>query len=109
MGSVRCTVPCRDHATGAWLFPDDMLKLWKELKKVFPEKAKNPDWGSWAGVCFGVYFGTGGREGTLRVGDCLVVTKRQCSSPSLAHAALVGAVLAALAVGTMSWLRQRRA
>jgi len=70
----RCNVPCRDELTGKFLFPDDSLKLWKVLKHVFPLKAGDPEWGNWAGVFFGVYFGHAGRAGgTVRVGDRLVV------------------------------------
>lgn len=70
----RCTVPCRDEVTGNYLFPGDNLKLWTTLKRVFPDKAVDADWGNWAGVFFGVYFGHGAQTGaTLRVGDRVVV------------------------------------
>eukprot|EP00911_Craspedida_sp_UC1_P000632 UC1_evm1s486 len=68
----RCTIPCRSEKTGEFLFPGHSLKLWDTLKAVFPKKASDPQWGSWAGVYFGVYFGHAGASGArIRVGDCL--------------------------------------
>mmetsp|Transcript_38223 Transcript_38223/g.109159 ORF Transcript_38223/g.109159 Transcript_38223/m.109159 type:complete len:377 (-) Transcript_38223:193-1323(-) len=72
---ARCNVPCRDQVTGGWLFPDDTLRLWKVLRKAFPRKDSDPDWGSWAGPFFGVYLGAAGREGMLHVGDVVRVTE----------------------------------
>ena len=56
----RCTVPCRDGMSGGWVFPEQKLRLWSVLKKAFPLKAIDPEWGTWAGPFFGVYFGHGG-------------------------------------------------
>lgn len=70
----RCTVPCRDGFTGGWIFPEDKLKLWKVLKKVFPGKFGDKQWGTWSGAFFGVYFGHHGVEGAvLKVGDVIEV------------------------------------
>mmetsp|Transcript_35314 Transcript_35314/g.113830 ORF Transcript_35314/g.113830 Transcript_35314/m.113830 type:complete len:399 (+) Transcript_35314:85-1281(+) len=71
----RCTVPCRDEATGQFLFLRDKLKLWKVLKAAFPLKFSDPEWGVWAGAFFGLYMGHNGKgTGTvLRVGDTVHV------------------------------------
>ena len=71
----RCTVPCRDEATGRYLFEGDALRLWKVLKAAFPRKYADPEWGSWAGAYFGVYFGNAGVEGVLHVGDEIAVAR----------------------------------
>jgi uncharacterized protein YcbX len=72
----RCTVPCRDGRSGAWLYTEEKLKLWKVLKKAFPAKFSDPQWGTWAGAFFGVYFGHGGALGaTLHVGDAIEVVE----------------------------------
>lgn len=55
----RCTVPCRDQATGKFLFAKEQVKLWNVLKKAFPRKYSDPEWGAWAGAYFGVYMGGG--------------------------------------------------
>lgn len=70
----RCTVPCRDQTTGSFLFPDKM-KLWKVLKKVFPRKFSDPEWGTWAGAFMGVYMGHNGVESKVMVGDTILPTK----------------------------------
>eukprot|EP00912_Choanoflagellata_sp_UC4_P001639 UC4_evm5s1044 len=70
----RCTIPCRDPDTGSFLY-DEKLKLWNILKRVFPDKNSDPEWGSWAGVFFGVYFGHASQPGTIKVGDYLTPTK----------------------------------
>merc|ERR1712062_746959 len=44
---VRCMVPCRDSQTGKVLFKDDPTLMWKVLKKTFPRKYDDPEWGSW--------------------------------------------------------------
>jgi len=72
----RCTVPCRDQQTGNFLFPKDSVLLWKVLRKAFPAKAKDPEWGAWRGPFFGVYFGHGGQEGTIHTGDSIRVVAR---------------------------------
>ena len=111
----RCTVPCRDGHSGGFLFPAHKLKLWDVLKRAFPGKFGDPEWGSWAGAFFGVYFGHAGAEGaTLSVGDAIVVRETtswdaHLQRPLLARAAaalwawaawLAAAVAAvALAVG----------
>lgn len=73
----RCTVPCRDGATGGFVVPSHKLRLWSSLKKLFPRKHADPEWGEWAGVYFGVYYGHGGKAGaTVSVGDSVVVLER---------------------------------
>ena len=70
----RCTVPCRDGVSGNFLFPSDKLLLWRVLKKAFPTKFSDPEWGTWSGAFFGVYFGHKGVAGaTITVGDRLVI------------------------------------
>jgi MOSC domain len=71
----RCTVPCRDQTTGEFLFPNEKFKLWNVLKKAFPRKSTDPEWGSWAGAYMGVYMGSNGVEGTVAVGDTIVPRK----------------------------------
>lgn len=44
------------------------------LKKAFPRKFDDPEWGSWSGAFFGVYFGHAGREGRVSVGDTVSIT-----------------------------------
>jgi len=72
----RCTVPCRDQDTGEFLFPQETLRLWKVLRKAFPAKDKDPEWGTWVGPYFGVYFGHRGQEGTIHVGDSIQILER---------------------------------
>jgi uncharacterized protein YcbX len=73
----RCTVPCRDQAgTGGWLFPTQPLTLWNVLKKLYPRKFSDPEWGSWAGAFMGVYMGHHGQTGKIAVGDRIHPTKR---------------------------------
>jgi hypothetical protein len=67
----RCTVPCRDGLSGGWILPNAKLKLWTALKKVFPAKTADAEWGEWAGVFFGVYFGFGGGKGGALASTCL--------------------------------------
>ena len=74
----RCTVPCRNPATGEYLFEGrNKLKLWATLKKEFPGKANDEEWSTWKGVFFGVYFGHNnlGAGKTIRVGDRLTVVE----------------------------------
>jgi hypothetical protein len=72
----RCTVPCRDQArTGAWLFKNEQLKLWKVLKALYPRKFSDPEWGSWAGAFMGTYLGHNGMTGKIAVGDTIHPTK----------------------------------
>ena len=74
---ARCTAACRDSHSGRWVFPEDKLKLFRVLGKVFPRKCVDPEWGSWAGPVFGVYFGHSGADGAiLRVGDEITVDAR---------------------------------
>lgn len=70
----RCTVPCRNPDTGDFLF-SEKLKLWNVLKAIYPRKNSDPEWGSWAGVFFGVYFGHAAQPGVVRVGDVITPTK----------------------------------
>mmetsp|Transcript_44359 Transcript_44359/g.80374 ORF Transcript_44359/g.80374 Transcript_44359/m.80374 type:complete len:396 (-) Transcript_44359:45-1232(-) len=69
----RCTVPCRlqsGKAPGETVCPGKPLHLWSVLRKAFPDKNADPEWGSWAGPIFGIYFGHAGLEGaTVSVGD----------------------------------------
>ena len=73
----RCTVPCRDADTGKPIFEGDLLKLWKVLKKAFPEKYDDPEWGSWSGAFMGVYYGHASVDGEIRVGDRINVIERE--------------------------------
>mmetsp|Transcript_50268 Transcript_50268/g.92889 ORF Transcript_50268/g.92889 Transcript_50268/m.92889 type:complete len:396 (+) Transcript_50268:61-1248(+) len=73
----RCTVPCRDEATGDFIFPQEPTKLWHVLKRLFPRKYDDDEWGTWSGGFFGVYFGNGGQEGIITVGDSIVVRKNR--------------------------------
>lgn len=111
----RCTIPCRDQLTGGWVFPGESLRLWRILGKLFPRKAKDPEWGTWAGPFFGVYFGHGGETGAeIREGDTLEVvqscawdahlTARAVSLPCVVGS-LVSAALLAL---TAALLVQRK-
>ena len=95
----RCTVPCRDEATGRYLFEGDALRLWKVLKAAFPRKYADPEWGSWAGAYFGVYFGNAGAEGVLRVGDEIAIARVE--RPRAAAALRYGAVAAAVAIAAL--------
>lgn len=109
---IRCTVPCRDASTGRFLFSDRPLLLWRVLKRCFPRKFEDPEWGSWAGgPFFGVYFGNGGMEGVLKVDSRIDVVKtckwdEHLRSPwlalwwPLAGAGAAVALLAAIAYAT---------
>lgn len=109
----RCTVPCRDQLTGGWLFPADSLRLWRVLRRAFPRKNRDPEWGTWAGPFFGVYFGNAGHVGTLCVGDTLRVTEtchwddhlRWRVPPDWAFGFGVAAAL--VAVAGVTWARAR--
>lgn len=107
---ARCTVPCRSESTGEFLFPPpDTLKLWKVLKEAFPAKFADPEWGSWAGGFFGVYFGHGGREGfVLRVGDVVEVTRRKRWDAHLRRSWPLALATAALAAAALAVLAARR-
>ena len=51
----RCVVPCRTpEKTCEYFFPNDKLRLLKFLKKLFPRKSSDPEWGHWNSVFFGV-------------------------------------------------------
>lgn len=73
----RCTVPTRDQDTGEYVFKTKefegvkggLLHATATLKKTFPHKAADDEWGTWKGAFFGVYFGHDGREATVKVGD----------------------------------------
>uniref|UniRef100_A0A7S3PKK9 MOSC domain-containing protein n=2 Tax=Aplanochytrium stocchinoi TaxID=215587 RepID=A0A7S3PKK9_9STRA len=80
----RCTVPCRNPTSGEFLFKEKLL-LWKLLKKAFPTKANDPEWGTWAGVFFGVYFGRASQQGTLHVGDTITVLQDETEGKNLHH------------------------
>ena len=108
----RCTVPCRDGHSGGFVFPTEKLMLWKVLKAAFPAKFSDPQWGTWAGAFFGVYFGHAGVVGgTIRVGDAIVVDEKTrwdahlrgglLRSWSAAVAVLILAALAAFA--SLQW------
>lgn len=109
----RCTVPCRDQTTtGQFLFKDNKFMLWKVLKRVFPRKFSDPEWGSWAGVFMGVYIGHNGMEGKLAVGD--VITPKNIV-PWDAHLkkekqmkvlAVLGVGVAVVSVGAALLLKQ---
>mmetsp|Transcript_41253 Transcript_41253/g.131115 ORF Transcript_41253/g.131115 Transcript_41253/m.131115 type:complete len:383 (+) Transcript_41253:88-1236(+) len=112
----RCTVPCRDQSTGGWVFPKDALRLWKVLRKAFPGKNRDPEWGIWAGPFFGVYFGNAGQEGTLRVGDQIEVLEtcrwddhlRQRLPLNWAMGPMgAGIVLAVAVIAGAAWARAR--
>lgn len=111
----RCTIPCRDPLTGDWLHPTDYLRLWKVLRKLFPRKDKDPEWGTWGGPFFGVYFGNGGQEGVLHVGDIIEVVQtvrwdahlRWHLTPWVALGG--GALIAAAITATAVWSRPFRA
>ena len=51
---VRCIVPCKSQKTWFFYFPNDKVRLWKVLKKLYPRKEADPEWGNWQGVFFGV-------------------------------------------------------
>jgi hypothetical protein len=86
--------------------------LWKVLKRVFPSKFSDPEWGSWAGVFMGVYIGHNGMEGKLAVGD--VITPKNIV-PWDAHLkkekqmkvlAVLGVGVAVVSVGAALLLKQ---
>jgi len=108
----RCTVPCRDETTGGFVFPEDKMRLWRLLRKAFPAKNADAEWGSWAGPFFGVYFGHAGQQGTLSVGDPISVLH---TAPWDAHMrmsasrrALLFAFVLALCVAIVAIIMARR-
>jgi uncharacterized protein YcbX len=73
----RCTVPARDQKTGGWANEDDKLLVQKTLRKMFPEKCIDAEWGQeWEGPMFGIHVGSAGVQAELRVGDLIEVTSR---------------------------------
>lgn len=108
----RCTSPCRDQTTGDWVFPGDMLKLWRVLGKAFPRKKADPEWGSWAGPFCGVYFGNRGREATVRVGDSIEIRERCKWDDHLKkhwrhHGLLLALGVGAASYAVFAWMRAR--
>ena len=69
------------------LFQGDLLKLWKVLKKAFPDKHDDPEWGSWSGAFMGVYYGHAAAEGEIRVGDRINVIEREAWNAHLTASA----------------------
>ncbi|KAJ1447047.1 hypothetical protein M885DRAFT_544242 [Pelagophyceae sp. CCMP2097] len=100
----RCTIPCRDPQSGAFLFPGDSLRLWKVLGAAFPKKAKDAEWGAWAGPYFGVYISPklpGDVSAVeIRVGDSLEPHR----APASWRATLLLACAAAAVVVLLPWL-----
>ncbi|KAJ9457406.1 Molybdenum cofactor sulfurase [Diplonema papillatum] len=103
----RCSVPCRNQATGDYVFAGSppkrdgvagsKLQLQVTLGKVFPKKAKDPEWGSWAGPVMGVYVGHDDAPGSISVGSPVTVVEKvrapvRCCSPMV----IVPVVLAPL-------------
>lgn len=79
----RCVTPNRDQTTGEFLFEKGnyrgasggRMKPMGTLRRAFPQKAGDAEWGIWAGPFFGVYVGHAGARGTLRVGTPVVVQR----------------------------------
>lgn len=66
----RCTVPTRDPTSGEFLLKDNKLLFMKTLRKMFPKKTKDSEWGEeWEGATFGVLSAHNGSKGEIRVGD----------------------------------------
>ena len=68
----RCTVPSRDPMTGEFLLKDNKLCFMKTLRKMFPVKTKDSEWGEeWEGATFGVLCAHNGVRGKIVVGETL--------------------------------------
>jgi len=105
----RCTVPCRDQDSGQFYFKDDALKATKALRKLRPQKADDPEWKSWTGPFFGVYFAHSSAGLELSVGTALNLEKRRkggrVSAPHLRLMITAIAVLLVLATAAFSYMR----
>eukprot|EP00756_Hemistasia_phaeocysticola_P007690 Hpha_TRINITY_DN14371_c0_g1::TRINITY_DN14371_c0_g1_i1::g.87178::m.87178 len=72
----RCSVPNRDQTTGSFLLEagsylgavgTKYLPM-ATLRRAFPQKADDDEWGIWKGPFFGVYVGHDSAQGVLRRG-----------------------------------------
>jgi len=73
----RCIVPARDQQTGGWAHTANKALVQKTIRKMFPTKCKDSEWGTeWEGPMFGIHVAYGGVIGTVHVGDAIQVTKR---------------------------------
>eukprot|EP01065_Artemidia_motanka_P012077 TRINITY_DN16590_c0_g1_i1.p1 TRINITY_DN16590_c0_g1~~TRINITY_DN16590_c0_g1_i1.p1 ORF type:complete len:425 (+),score=44.78 TRINITY_DN16590_c0_g1_i1:66-1277(+) len=81
----RCNVPNRDQTTGEFLFESGKflgaqggrMKPMGTLRRMFPQKAVDAEWGIWMGPFFGVYVGHDSATATLREGMPIAVRKRR--------------------------------
>jgi len=83
-GCPRCSVPARSWSSGAFQFgPPRRLRFQDALRKAFPEKLVDDEWGvEWQGTMFGIHVGVdwegeGGAGVVLNVGDEVSVVERK--------------------------------
>jgi uncharacterized protein YcbX/thiol-disulfide isomerase/thioredoxin len=75
----RCTVPSRDPTNGSVIVAGDMMRAQKMLRKLFPAKCVDAEWGEeWQGPSFGAHVAvdcpTQGPGATLCVGQVVTPT-----------------------------------
>ena len=69
------------------MYADDKLAVQKTLRKMYPAKCTDAEWGTqWEGPIFGVHVGHGGSAGRLKVGSR--VTLSPTTSLVFLHAVL---------------------
>ena len=109
---ARCTVPARDQQTGEFINQGNKLLVQKTLRKMFPDKCEDEEWGvDWQGPTFGIHVGHGGiAGGRLAIGDDVTVAPEWSWSFARAyfrayaplHGGLVAATFAAVAAAAFS-------
>jgi uncharacterized protein YcbX len=98
----RCTVPARNQKTGGWVHDADKLLCQKTLRKMFPKKCIDDEWGQeWEGPMFGIHVGSAGVQAEIQVGDPIAVQKRKPSMPLFAIVVAIAFVLFCYACYTL--------
>ena len=80
----RCTVPARNQKSGDWQYPTkgEKLKVQKALRKMFPEKTVDDEWGAeWQGPMFGVHVAVD-FEARISVGDKVQIVEHAADERS---------------------------
>eukprot|EP01060_Flectonema_neradi_P037720 TRINITY_DN7676_c0_g1_i1.p1 TRINITY_DN7676_c0_g1~~TRINITY_DN7676_c0_g1_i1.p1 ORF type:complete len:375 (+),score=61.32 TRINITY_DN7676_c0_g1_i1:45-1169(+) len=111
----RCSIPCRDQTTGEFVFSKSgfdgvrasSLFPTMTLRKMFPAKAADAEWGIWKGPFMGVYVGHDSQEGSIEEGMPITVLKREKTfADKLCSIATVAAPVAAAVAASLMWLRR---